>query len=64
MSRSSSAPAASQKNAHLDGVPILTGERIDGLLLETLLALGEALVLSDGHCGLLYRSVREEEKTR
>ena len=30
--------------AHLDAVPVLTGEGVDGLLLETLLALGQSLV--------------------
>lgn len=29
---------------YLDGVPILAGEGVDGLLLETLLALGQSLV--------------------
>lgn len=30
--------------SYLDGVPVLAGERVDGLLLETLLALGQSLV--------------------
>ncbi len=30
--------------SHLNGVPILARERVDGLLLEALLALGESLV--------------------
>jgi hypothetical protein len=35
----------------LDGIPILLRERI-GSLLETFLALGQALVLADSHvCG-------------
>lgn len=31
-------------NSYLDGVPVLAGEGVDGLLLETLLALGQSLV--------------------
>lgn len=30
--------------SYLNGVPVLAGERVDGLLLETLLALGQSLV--------------------
>lgn len=30
--------------SYLDRVPILAGEGVDGLLLETLLALGQSLV--------------------
>ena len=36
---------------NLDSVPVLTGERILGLLLETLLSLTEPLVLSNSHLG-------------
>lgn len=32
------------ENSYLDGVPILAGEGVDGLLLETLLSLGQSLV--------------------
>lgn len=31
-------------SSYLDGVPVLAGEGVDGLLLETLLALGQSLV--------------------
>lgn len=30
--------------SYLDGIPVLSGERVDGLLLEALLALGQSLV--------------------
>lgn len=31
-------------DSYLDGIPVLAGEGVDGLLLETLLALGQSLV--------------------
>jgi hypothetical protein len=47
---------AVEELSHLDAVPVLAGEGVDGLLLETLLSLGKSLVLSYGHV-VLCRSV-------
>jgi hypothetical protein len=41
--------------SYLNAVPILSGKRILGFLLEALLSLRKSLVLSYGHPGL-YRS--------
>jgi len=42
-------------------VPFLAGKRIDNLLLGALLALLEALVLTDGHGGAVSKSKIEKE---
>lgn len=43
----------------LDVVPVLSGEWVDNLLLQTLLALTQSLVLTDNHLGAVVAAVVE-----
>lgn len=45
--------------AYLDGVPVLAGEGVDGLLLETLLALGQSLVPIESRVSRIARRMCE-----